>query len=251
MIYADIKGKAGVPEDVFTSNCIELLTLLPDKILIEFIAMSINLKGESIDLSEIEKIDKIEFWPWINSTSEPDILCVLKDEMGSKLITLVIEVKHGAGKSGYAHNDQLAKYWKSSSIIYKNVVILYLTHHRDFPKQDIEDSLKETDNKAILYWINWYYLYQYVVTLIENRVYQSTESRILEKLKLYLEEKGYKRFQGLNIPIACTNNTPYWRNYNTPMSIAYNLDIYNRLFDFSPLYKFDFEVFYTKNEGVI
>jgi hypothetical protein len=230
MIYADVKGKTGVPEDVFTSNCIELLTLLPHKILIEFIALSINLKGESIDLSGIEKIDRIEFWPWINSTSEPDILCVLKNETGSKLITLVIEVKHGGGKSGFAQNDQLAKYWKSTSIIYKNVVILYLTHHRDFPKQDIKDSLKETGNKALIYWINWHYLYQYIVTLIENRVYQSTELRILEKLKLYLEEKGYKRFQDFNIPTTCTNYTPYWRNYSAPMSIAYNRDIYNRLF---------------------
>jgi Holliday junction resolvase-like predicted endonuclease len=207
MIHADMKGKTHVPEDVLTSNCIGLLSLLPDNILIEFFSISVDLKGQNINLSKYDEIEKIEFWSWLDNAGEPDILCILKNKTDNHRLVLIIEVKHGSGKSGYAQTeiinsdeetfstDQLAKYWQAARKQYNHanidVALIYLTHHRNFPKQDIEDSLKETTNSGLIYWLSWFHLYEFVVDKLKVNL-SKIEANIFKLLKIYLKNKGYQ-----------------------------------------------------------
>jgi len=212
MIFADIRGKTGVPEDVLTSNCIELLSLLPDSRLIDFFSMSVNLNGKNIELFEYDEVEKIEFWTWLQNAGEPDILCILKNGTNNKRIVMIIEVKHGSGKSSYAQteveplqesdisSDQLAKYWQAAKSKYDNVVLIYLTHHHHFPKKDVEESIEETGNLALIYWVSWFHFYQFVIKKYDPKS-RSVESKIFGKLKMYLEEKGYTRFQEWKMPV--------------------------------------------------
>lgn len=234
MVFADLKGKTHVPEDVLTSNCIGLLSLLNDGYLIDFFSMAITLNGNKLDLSSYDEIVKLDFWPWLPGGGEPDVICILKSRDTKEQIAFIIEVKHGAGKSGYAEdvdhatqdtdsyssNDQLAKYWLAARKIYKeNLVVIYLTHHQHLPKQDIEESLQEIErvekltNSGIIYWLSWYHFYQFV-TSVPNTGCTAVETKILERLKLYLEQKGYLRFQKWNLPLKATADQVYNNSYD-------------------------------------
>lgn len=257
MIYADLQGKTHVPEDVLTSNCIELMSLLPDKNLIDFFSLSIDAHNKEINLSEYTLIDSLEFWPWLNHGGEPDILCSLKNNEANKRIILIIEVKHGAGKSGHDDNDsaesdadissdQLAKYWQAAINQYEDeVVVIYLTHHRHFPKQDIVDSIKSSRGKAIIYWISWFHLYRFVVDKLAVYKNSGTETRILKKLKCYLYEKGYIKFEMWTSPIPLEHMRIYSRRYIVQSKSSNNL-VYERTYCSGvKLYKCD--KFYSSN----
>ncbi len=155
MIFADIKGKTHVAEDVLTSNCMGLLSILSSNHLISFLSKSVNLEGKKLDLSSFSEIEKLEFWPYLSQAGEPDILCILKSCSTKQRVILIIECKHGAGKSGYGTigdeiRDQLGKYYVGATKIYpdERVFVIYLTHHRSFPKEEIKESISITGNST-------------------------------------------------------------------------------------------------------
>lgn len=222
MVHADLKGKNYVPEDVLTSNCLGLLRLLPDNNFISFLGTAVALEGQPIDLSLYERMERIEFWPWLPEGGEPDVIVELQNTYGSARLVVVIEVKHGAGKSGGADlpeamvgvpdnmdnpervksdrftRDQLAKYWRAASNMhFPCLALIYLTHHRWLPKDDIAISLREAGSNARFYWLSWFHLYRWITDQIKNISNTSiAEKRILETLRDYLSAKGYTCFLG-------------------------------------------------------
>ena len=125
-------------------------------------------------------------------------------------------MKHGAGKSG-GNEDQLARYY--SAFVNQNngfqVALVYLTHHRDLPKDDLEATLESpllTDG-AVIYWLSWYTVAQSICEQL-NELDTSTDRRILSTLHDYLSLKGYKRFNKLDIePWEPAIGTVYRHHY--------------------------------------
>lgn len=221
MIHADLKGKTDA-EDVLTSNCLGLLHLLPDNDFISFLGNAVALDGTPINLSPYERVERIDFWPWLPQGVEPDSIVKLQNKDGSVQIWVVIEVKHGAGKSNRAFPsevgpspsdgtdnlgivereqqstiDQLAKYWRAASKCFPSTALIYLTHHRSLPKDDIIGSLNEAGSDARIFWLSWFHLYRWVTNkLTQSHAYPISEKRILETLHKYIEDKGYACFLG-------------------------------------------------------
>ena len=170
MIEADLKRKTNFPEDILTSNCLGLLALMDDCYLIDFFSTAIEMGGKNLNLSEYNSVKSIDFWPRLQG-KEPDIIIVLESSATGQQIVLIIEVKHGSGKSGTsggrdgaATTDQLAKYWLSARKTYpkNNLVIVYLTHHRSLPKQEITESIKKAGNGTLIYWTSWFKFQVYI-----------------------------------------------------------------------------------------
>lgn len=253
MIHADLKGKGHVPEDVLTSNCLGLLSLLPDCNFISFLGSAVALDGQPIDLSLYERVERTEFWPWLLEGGEPDVIVELQNKNGSARLGVVIEVKHGAGKSGAADlpeaivsvpdgvddpdraepdrvtSDQLAKYWRAASKRFPHLALIYLTHHHWLPKDDIAVSLREAGGDARFYWLSWFHLYRWTTDQIENTSASPiAERRILETLRNYLSAKGYVCFLGwLQLPETSDYQFSYSHTYS--LTVIQGIDnIYKR-----------------------
>jgi hypothetical protein len=219
MIYADICGKNKVPEDVFTSNCLGLLGLLPDFYLLDFFAKSTNLRGELLTIPvELVKL-KLDFWPYLPTGDIPDALLTIEiAEPTPSTFRLIIEVKHGAPKSGIDDNDQLAKYWNAANKLWPGCcVIVYLTHHRTIPKVEIEYSKGRASDEAKIYWLSWFDLYLWVCRQISiNSQRPHSEKRILDALRYYLIKNDYRTFRGWNQLPSISIKVPYIRSYTIP-----------------------------------
>ncbi len=231
MIEADIRGKFG-SEDIFTSCCIGLLNLLPDFYLLSFLQKAVNLCGCSLSLDKSLSIKTLDFWPSFSS-GYPDVVLVLEDDT-----ILIIEVKHGARKHGSDFStqnsinyieknassssenennseqideedkktrDQLAKYWCDARKKYPSsrVSLIYLTHHRSIPKDDLMESEKSAKlqcGESDLYWLNWFTLYSCIVNdWILDSASSHSEKKIFELLYQYLTNKKYVCFLGWDL----------------------------------------------------
>src|ERR1035441_8471157 len=115
MIYADLRGKTK-PEDVFTSNVFGLLSLLPSRDLMDFLALAYTSRLERlfVRLDPGLKL-KIDFWRYLARPRVciPDVILTVENQTSSPL-RLIIEAKVGAAQTG----DQLADYWKAGNILY-------------------------------------------------------------------------------------------------------------------------------------
>lgn len=245
MIEADIRRKLG-SEDIVTSCCIGLLNLLPDYYLLSFLQKAVNLCGCSLNIDPKLSIKTLDFWPSFPS-GYPDVVLVLEDDT-----ILIIEVKHGAGKHGsdfstqnsidYIENDislssennseqidgedkktrdQLAKYWCDARRKYPStkVSLIYLTHHRSIPKNDLiesEKSAKLQCGGSDLYWLNWFTLYFCIANdWLLNSVPSHSEKKIFQLLHQYLTSKNYVCFLGWDLlPKAVPVLQPYKKFYN-------------------------------------
>lgn len=230
MIHADLKGKTHVAEDVLTSNCLGLLCLLPDSSFISFLEAAVTLDGTPINLSLYGRVERIEFWPYLPGGGEPDVIAEVRNKDDSAGMALVIEVKHGAVKASGSpspeaggtppddldnpeivdhdklRRDQLAKYWRAASKCFPDFALIYLTHHRSLPKDDIATSLHEAGGTAKIFWLSWFHLYRWVIDQVEKTSARTTsERRILETLRNYLSAKGYTCFLGWPSPRFISN----------------------------------------------
>jgi hypothetical protein len=67
MIYADLQGKNGVAEDVFTSNIFSLLSLLPSRDILDFLAVAHTCRMERLFLrADPQPKLTIDFWPYLS-----------------------------------------------------------------------------------------------------------------------------------------------------------------------------------------
>jgi len=237
MIQADIHGKTGVPEDVLTSCCLGLLHLFPDDNLIELLSLAKHLDGHRIDLSGVDTVRELEFWPWLRDGGVPDAIATLVSSLKSRPMKIVIEVKHGAGKSGEDEDDQLARYYSAATRHYKEyeVFLIYLTHHRDMPTGDLEASLAHLTRKAQIYWLSWYNVAKWTSDKLHKTQSSTAEFRILCTINSYLSSKGYERFNELKtVPRDAIKIKPlYTRGYISLDAMGFVLccsQLYKRLY---------------------
>lgn len=201
MIHADISGKLGVPEDVLTSSCLGLMLLLPDERLIEILAQAHNLERNRIDLTGTDSVADFEFWPWLSDGGIPDVLLTLASNSRLRSVKVIIEVKHGSGKSG-GGEDQLARYYRAALKKYPNheVLLIYLTHHRDMPSDDLSTSIAQVTGTANMYWLSWHSVTRWCLENAGKEGLPISEYRIINTLGSYLSLKGYRCFHKLYLP---------------------------------------------------
>lgn len=219
MIEAELHGKSHVAEDRLTSTCLGLLRLLPDSYLLEFLGKAVTLENELLPACSFDLIEEVKFWPYLRDAGEPDATIKLRRNGDPSPLTLIVEAKHGAAKSGFEPTgeeietaeavtrnedllevrklrDQLAKYLRAGRREYQQVALIYLTHHRSMPRQDIDDSLKAAAGDGLIYWLNWFDLYTFTVDRLEGDCsLEFSVQRILDELRKYLEFQGYARFR--------------------------------------------------------
>ena len=66
MIHADLHSKNHVPEDVLTSNCLGLLSLLPDSDLLSFFTTAQNAHNEHLSMPDtVTGRAELEFWQYL------------------------------------------------------------------------------------------------------------------------------------------------------------------------------------------
>lgn len=220
MIEAELHGKTHTAEDRHTSTCLGLLRLLPDSYLLEFLGKAETREGRLLPKSPFDLIEEIRFWPYLRGAGEPDAIVGLRNSnSSSSSFTLIVEAKHGAPKSSFepsaeeagtaeAHvgtdnemqtpqpRDQLARYLRAGRHEYQRVGLIYLTHHRSMPCQDIDESLKAVGEDGPIYWLSWFELYTFAVDRLENSSsLEFSAQKILEALRRYLEFQGYVRFR--------------------------------------------------------
>lgn len=202
MIHCDLAGKNAVAEDVFTSNCLGFLALLGGVDLLSFLGTAKNLQHELFAITADQSAEvTVRFWPFLPGAGIPDAIIDVNTPQRFKVI---VEVKHGAAKSGSGENDQLAKYWCAAQRLYHDpCAIVYLTHHRAFPRADIEQSIRQAVDKRKIFWLNWCELFRWCAKQIALSTMRSAvERRILEQLQEYLAVYGYRVFLGWDIPIS-------------------------------------------------
>lgn len=128
---------------------------------------------------------------------EPDAIATVASNLTSRALKIVIEVKHGAGKSG-GDQDQLVKYYSAAVKQYANhdILLIYLTHHRDMPIEDLKASLDHLTDKAPIYWLSWYDIVEWSEAKLQHNTLSISECRVLKAVNEYLVSKGYRRFRG-------------------------------------------------------
>jgi hypothetical protein len=222
MIHADLQRHIHRAEDRFTSNCLGLLHLLPDSDFIDFFRHATKLDRTYIDLSRYERVSKLEFWPWLPPKWIPDIIVEFHNKNSPESLILIIEVKHGAAKSGRTgaadtdktsensesaqsdrpSSDQLAGYWLAGREYFpcRPQAVIYLTHHRSLPKKDIKESLCKAGADAGIFWLSWFELYRWAsdqLNMVKAR--PTSEARILKTLHAYLTANEYRSFLGWSL----------------------------------------------------
>ena len=212
MIYADLLGKQSVPEDVFTSNCLGLLSLLPDRDLLHFISMARTCRSEQLPLpvSEQSKVT-IDFWPYLRGCIPDAILTVDAHQLPT--FKVIVEIKIGSQQTV----DQLARYWRAGNVLYNgNFALIYITHHPSIPIEELQSSEADAGPTSKIYWLSWYELFLWTHRLIsaESSRLGTTEGKILRMLRFYLGGKGYRTFLGWTPPISTCAALPYSRTYS-------------------------------------
>ncbi len=211
MIHADLHSKNHVPEDVLTSNCLGLLSLLPDSDLLGFFTTAQNAHNENLLMPDMATARaELKFWQFLRGGGIPDAILTITSP-GALPFKVIVEVKHGAPQSG----DQLAIYWRAAQRLFPDrCAVVYLTHHRVLPKAEIDESNRVAGSDAKIYWLGWFDLFLWARTrLAATGIRPTSEERILKTLHDYLAEKGYRTFSGWNVVTLASLAAPYDRCY--------------------------------------
>lgn len=192
MIEALLHNKLSVKqenmEDILTSNVFGLLKYVtPELGLLPFLAKARTLDGD-YPLKEIaNRLETLEyeFWPrWACSGNqrfcEPDIVLYIKLKDNFSYI-VCIEAKYRSGKSScdeetantemeeqseeklkQESKDQLVREWNALCLKAKEQqakpILIYLTAHVSIANEEIEESLRVTNNsmeKSSICWLSW------------------------------------------------------------------------------------------------
>lgn len=212
MIHADLHGKNHVPEDVLTSNCLGLLSLLPDSDLLGFFSTAQNAQNEHLPMPDTATARaELEYWPFLRGGGIPDAILTITSP-GALPFKIIVEVKHGAPQTG----DQLATYWQAAQRLFSDrFAVVYLTHHRVLPTMEIEESTRMAGANSKIYWLGWFDLFLWArARLASAGIRPTCEERILKTLHDYLAEKGYRTFSGWNMAALASLAAPNDRCYS-------------------------------------
>lgn len=225
MLTAELKGK--VPsklansEDLLTSSVFGSLKYLSSPSYLQsIIQSSINITGGNLRFNKEFTQCNYEFWPRLNNC-EPDLLLHLKDTEDEEYI-ICIEAKYWSGKSSEEdtsididerqnhQRDQLAReiedihtdfcldlmHANKSNI--KRRLLIYLTNDTAFPYESIKTSVQHIQNinypVAEIFWLTWRGIYTILNEITNYKTFQ--DSILLNDIKLLLEQKGLKSFDG-------------------------------------------------------
>jgi hypothetical protein len=206
-------------EDLLTSNVFGILRYLPTAdVILSFLSKASSLNGQCplTSLSVQSKVN-FEFWPWLTAPScagcEPDVLLRIDSPAGGSYLVL-IEAKYRSGKSSKADliddsanfdtetsdevKDQLAREWQQLNFLAskesRNPVLIYLTAHMSFPREEIQASERELfargKTEATMCWLSW----RHLATIVSK----NRGSELLEDLLLMLQRLNLIFFQGFS-----------------------------------------------------
>lgn len=233
IFIADIKGKLSmneyVSEDFLTSSVFSVFNYLNPKWITQFLNLAVNRDGRSLDI-EVTNPD-YDFWPWFNSVgksgkgAEPDLVIYTRNT------AIIIEAKNYAGKSGEGVMvkdnqdiivDQLGREYfvgqnsiMNSIRVYPDgerckitkVVLIFLTRHSCFPKEDIDQSLDaigqiniahKNNARANIFWLNWQKAVPVLEEVIASATKGSFERKISSELLQFLNRREINCFNGFN-----------------------------------------------------
>jgi hypothetical protein len=213
MIYAELHGKAAETENGFTSNVLGLLSFLPASDMLQFLRLAHTREEKFIKIPTGPETDiEVEFWPYLNQPRVciPDAIVTSANSTGD-ILKLILEVKAGAPQTG---EFQLSDYWKARSMHYPGQFeLIYLTHYRSTPKDELRNSEQSAGPNSQIYWLNWHSLFLLVQRWLSSGISRPfSEKRILVALKCYLIERGYQTFVPWQ-PLASGFRVSYTRKY--------------------------------------
>jgi|GEM_PF-1990604 len=240
MLIADIKGKLSLKElyseDFLTSSVFSVFRYLDEKWIQKYINQAINIRGEKLSL----KLSNpgYNFWPFFRTIKrikggvEPDVIIY------SENVAIIIEAKNFSGKSGVGVfeedvtedlgmvdskkiADQLGReYFIGKNSILKstyvldenpftidNFVLIFLTRHTTFPKDEIEESIdaiikispkEKMDAEQKIFWLNWQKAMPIFEEIVETKPKHSFEYKISKDIVDYLELRNLGIFSGFN-----------------------------------------------------
>ncbi|UOE74707.1 hypothetical protein [Parageobacillus thermoglucosidasius] len=251
MTIAEIHGKLpeyeGM-EDLLTSDVFSTFKYLPLELaFIPFLQRAVDFRtGETINYSfdDVIKADYI-FWPKTSYFKrEPDLLIILT-RRNQPPISIVVEAKYRSGKSNINREqdlqelqildgDQLAEQYyelvkgnfnidypyKKLLMESKDQFLLFVTAHDALPKHVTNETEKVLHKKGLhsedtlhLYWGNW----QTAWSVADEALNKETNipwgfKLMLEDLKVLLERKGLRPFNGFSHPkpIALFKDFYFW-----------------------------------------
>jgi hypothetical protein len=199
-------------EDVLTSNVFGLYELVNYKNMLEILKVSKNIYGDNLNEELSNKVIKdLTFWHYERGIGEPDI--VVKCDDGSFFI---IEIKYlSDGEHNKKNiedldssseeidimneeNGQLSKYLDIELIekYKKSDFIIYLTaDYQSLKKIKKSDSSSKNQLNKI-YHLHWEDFNKLLINNIE--LFSGTERRVLEKISIYLNFKGFEPWSGWN-----------------------------------------------------
>jgi len=212
LLQAQLKGKLVAEEermeDILTSNVFGSIKYLkPEEGLLPILQSVIDINGQR-PFSSIREIYDVHFsfWPWLRENEckpcEPDVLITVRLPDHRKII-LLVEAKYLSEKSSEADenpapNDQLAREYDNLEKLAGSgdiLVLLYVTAHFGYPKEDIEESMSEHHrkrrSKMSVYWISW----RKIASLYPN----AKEDTILYDLVMVLRRMGLTFYEGLTV----------------------------------------------------
>jgi hypothetical protein len=199
MVYAELQGKTS-PEDLFTSSVFELFYLLPSRDLLGFLTKARTARGEMLEIpTGDETTIKITFWQYLAHprVCVPDVILTVENPSSDPFF-VIVENKTGSRQTG----EQLCDYWQAGNIRYRDkFALVYLTHHRNMPKAELEKSEQDANDAAAqIFWLNWYALFSWVREQLSNVSSRpDCERKILQTLELYLRSP-YKAFEHCELP---------------------------------------------------
>lgn len=252
MTIAEIHGKLSSSgsnisdrrEDLLTADVFGCLRYIPfDKGLLKILTKAQRNTGTELCLKNSSDSVCVEFWPRLKNNSEPDVLIRIGDHL------IIIEVKYLSGKSGHydanqenndnleaASSDQLARLFKglmSDEGQYRKRSLIYLTAHRNLPKNDIKAGYKALDKLSDdihdeynenVYWISWFEVHKIISGLLKNdsQLQDKYYRIVLSDIQRLLHRKGLRQFEGLKGIISeCAPITTFYKR--KPRPIAWNV----------------------------
>jgi hypothetical protein len=214
MLLAEIHGKrvpeARDSEDYLTSAVFGHLRYVPPTVFwLDLVAQVRAADGRhALDWFNPAKAVHLEVDFWRRTPfGEPDLLLVFTFPEG-RVVTVVVEVKLWASKSGVGEADQLVRYLRYLDTIVGDSFLVYLTP-RD-PTAELQDSLQSPKytpgDETRLFGLTWQSLQD-----VARRVGQHTDppfDRLLSDVAAFLDQLGLARFDGWKVSADCGDITP-------------------------------------------